>query len=291
MRKGVGTALSVLGGFLVMLALLAQFWAPGQLMKTPLDVDNVTKLEGEAQLGASETFPVRAYSTTRVDSERSDGDVVVFANSTCLVKDEGGVDGCVSADDPSDRLISATIDEFATGRFDALAINDPKYVSASAGSKEGVINKFPFKAEKTTYPYWDGVAGEAVDAVYDRTVNVDGLELYVYKIVVDDAPADLGGGITGTYSSDKEIWVTPLTGSITNQVERQERVTDDGAPFLLLDLAFTDEQFAASVEESKEQVGQLNLLTKTVPLVGLIVGIPLLLIGLFLTSRSGRRAA
>ena len=32
--------LAGLGGFLVMLAILAKFYAPGQLMKTPIDVDS-----------------------------------------------------------------------------------------------------------------------------------------------------------------------------------------------------------------------------------------------------------
>jgi hypothetical protein len=42
--------LGFLGGFLVMVALLAQFYAPGQLMRTPLDVDSTTRLSGEAAL-------------------------------------------------------------------------------------------------------------------------------------------------------------------------------------------------------------------------------------------------
>jgi len=48
MRRGFGIGLSVLGGFLVVLAILAQFWAPGQLQKTPLDIDSTTLVEGTA---------------------------------------------------------------------------------------------------------------------------------------------------------------------------------------------------------------------------------------------------
>lgn len=110
MRKGFGIGLTVLGGFLVTLAVLAQFWAPGRLMKTPLDVDSTTLLDGTAQLsdgtGGTDEFPVKAFSVTRADSERSDSDVVVFQNSSCLVKDEGEIDECVSASDPEERLIS-----------------------------------------------------------------------------------------------------------------------------------------------------------------------------------------
>src|SRR5690242_18682255 len=81
MRKGFGIGLTVLGGFLITLAVLAQFWAPGQLMKTPLDTDSLTLLDGTAELsdgtGGTTTFPIKAFSVTRADSERSDDDVVV----------------------------------------------------------------------------------------------------------------------------------------------------------------------------------------------------------------------
>ena len=182
MRKGFGIGLTVLGGFLVALAVLAQFWAPGQLMKTPLDTDSTTLLDGTAELsdgdGGTNSFPVKAFSVTHADSERSDSEVIVFQNSSCLVKDEGDIDECVSADDPEERLISASTDDFATDRVTAMAVNDPKYLPPSAEAKEGLVNKWPFEAEKKDYLYWDGFAGQAVDAVYDGTEEVDGLEVY-----------------------------------------------------------------------------------------------------------------
>ena len=191
MRKGFGIGLTVLGGFLVALAVLAQFWAPGQLMKTPLDTDSTTLLDGTAELsdgdGGTNSFPVKAFSVTHADSERSDSEVIVFQNSSCLVKDEGDIDECVSADDPDERLISASTDDFATDRRTAMAVDDPKYLPPSAEAKEGLVNKWPFEAEKKDYLYWDGFAGQAVDAVYEGTNEVDGLEVYTYKISVSDA--------------------------------------------------------------------------------------------------------
>lgn len=286
MRKGLGIALSVLGGFLVVLGLLAQFYAPGQLMKTPLDVDSTTRLEGTAQLadgsGGVDTFPVKAFSVNRADSERSDDDVVVFQNSTCLVKDEGDVNGCVSADDPDGRLLTATTDNFATDRVEGTAVNDPKYLPSSAEDKTGLVNKWPFEAEKKTYPYWDGTADEAIDAEFDRTEEIDGVETYVYHIVVDGAPAELTGGAMGTYSSDKYVWIEPTTGQIMKQTDRQERLDADGEPFLIVDLAFTEDQVEGNIEEVKDTVGSLNLVRKTLPIVGLAAGIPALIIGIFL---------
>ena len=293
MRKGVGIGLSVLGGFLVVVAMLAQFWAPGQLMKTPLDTDSTTLVEGTAELsdgtGGTDQFPVRAFSVTRADSERSDDDVVVYQNSSCLVKDEGGIDECVSASDPGERLVTVSTSDFATDRVTAEAVNDPKYLPPSATDREGLINKWPFEAEKKDYIYWDGTAALAVDAVYDRTEELEGVETYVYAIDVADAPIEVSEGVPGTYSNQKEIWIEPTTGSIVNQVESQQRLDAEGNPFILLDLRFTDDQVVSSVEDADASAGSLNLIGNTVPLIGFIVGIPALLIGLALQLMSRRR--
>lgn len=294
MRKGFGIGLTVLGGFLVALAVLAQFWAPGQLMKTPLDVDSTTRLDGTAELsdgaGGTNEFPVKAFSVTHADSERSDGDVVVFQNSSCLVKDEGEIDECVSASDPEERLISASTDDFATDRRTAMAVSDPKYLPPSAEDKEGLINKWPFETEKKDYPYWDGFAGE-VDATYEGTEEVDGVEVYVYRTLVTDIPIEVTDGVRGTYSTDKTLWIEPTTGTIVNQFERQERLDEEGNPFLILDFGFTDEQIADNAEEAGSNASSLNLIKSTVPLVGYLVGIPALLIGIALQLMRRRSAS
>jgi hypothetical protein len=294
MRKGLGIGLTVLGAFLVALAILAQFWAPGQLMKTPLDTDSTTRLDGTAELsngeGGTDEFAVKAFSVTHADSERSDSDVIVFQNSSCLVKDEGEIDECVSADDPQERLISASTDDFATDRRTAEAVDDPKYLPPSAEAKEGLVNKWPFEAEKKDYVYWDGYAGEPVDAVYDGTADVDGLEVYVYKISVSDAPIELSDGVPGTYSTEREIWIDPTTGAIINQTESQQRLDEDGNTFLALDYGFTDEQVTGNADDAKSNSSSLNLVTKTVPLIGWIVGIPALLIGIALQLMRRRSA-
>lgn len=293
MQRIIGSVLALLGAFLITVAILAQFYAAPRLEKTPLDVDSTTLLSGTVQLsdgdGGLEESPVKAFSVTHADSELSDGDVVVFDNSSCLVKDESGVDGCVSADDPQERLVSASTDNFATDRTTAMAVNDPKYLPPSAEEKSGLVNKWPFRAEKKTYPYWDGLAGEAVDAVYDRTEDLDGLEVYVYKVTQSGTPIELSAGVPGTLDAEKELFIDPVTGSIIDQVDHQDRLDSDGNPAIVLDLAFTDEQVASNVEESKSNVSSLNLVTKTVPIVGLAVGIPALLVGLGLLLFSNRR--
>ncbi len=288
MRKKVGTTLSVLGGFLILVALLGMFYAPGPLMKTPLDVDNETALSGTVEL-SGETLPVKVWSVTFTDSEKSDDDVVVWVNSSCLVLDEGDITECVSADDEQERLLSATTDNFASDRNTGIAVNDPKYLPAEAEEHQGLVNKWPFEAEKKTYPYWDSLVGDTVDAEYDRTEELDGLETYVYTVSIDEAPIELTDGVPGTYTDDKEIWVEPVTGAIVDQVDSQVRLDEEGETFLALDISFTDDEVAESVEDAKANALKLNLATKIVPMIGFIAGIPMAIIGIALLVTARRK--
>ena len=91
-------------------------------------------------------------------------------------------------------------------------------------------------------------------------------------------------------STDREIWIDPTTGAIINQTESQQRLDEDGNTFLALDYGFTDEQVAGNAEDAKSNSSSLNLVTKTVPLIGWIVGIPALLIGIALQVMRRRSA-
>ncbi|WP_030528347.1 DUF3068 domain-containing protein [Phycicoccus jejuensis] len=294
--RGIVTKLLVfLGAFLVTTAILSLAYASGQVQKTPLDVDTVTRLSGEAQVAGPdglETTPVKATSITHADSELSTGEVVLFQNSSCLVRDpDGNAPDCVAADDPSKTLLSASTDTFATDRRTALPVNDFANLPADAAPKEGLINKFPFGVEQKTYPFWDGLVGGAVDATYQGEEDVDGLATYKFLVSVKDAPIQIADGVAGTYSTDKTLWIEPTTGSIIDQKEHQVRLLDDGSTFLDLTFGFTPETVRTNVDSGSSNASQLGLLTRTVPLVGGVLGVVALLGGLalWLTGRRGGR--
>ena len=292
MRKNIGIVLIGLSGFLLFAGLLAVTWAPGKSEKTPLDVDSTTVLSGQvAKLDPSTSElvsnPVIATSITKTDSNASDDDVAVWVNSSCVVVDENDPPACVESSDP--RLVTASIDTFATDRVTALTVNDEKYVPTPEVTPEGLRNKWPFSAEKKTYPYWDGVMGAAVDAEFDRTEQVEGLDTYVYKVTIADADIEVAEGVAGTYDAVKEIFVEPKTGSIVNQTDDQQRYLADGSTALDLQLAFTDEQITKSVADTEDSLGSLNLITRTVPLIGFIGGSLALVAGLFLAMGGPRK--
>ena len=68
-----------------------------------------------------------------------------------------------------------------------------------------------------------------------------------------------------------------------------EQTTDAGDNFITLDLAYTEDEVKDSAADAKSSRDRLNLIRNTVPLVGFIVGIPCLLVGLFLTARGNQR--
>ena len=144
MRKVLGVVLLGLGGFLLCTSILAKFYASDAVRVTPLDVDKVSRLSGEAQVGSDAPVLVQVANTTFADSAKSDGDVISFKTSTCLVKVIGETPDCVGTDDPQERLISVSTDNFAADRKTGLAVNDPKYLPADATEHHGLVNKFPF---------------------------------------------------------------------------------------------------------------------------------------------------
>lgn len=295
MRRFVGPVVCFVGAFLVAIGLLAQFYMGKALLKTPLDVDEIIHVDGTAQVpnakGKMKETPVLAWSVYHVDTTLSDSKVVSFQNSQCLVKDVGNPTGCVPSDDPQDRLLSATTDDYATDRLTAESVNDPKYLPAGAIPHSGVINKWPFLAEKKTYTYWDDSLQKGVEATYAGTDELDGHEVYVYDVQVPKTKMDVAEGVKGYYTDDKQLYVDQLTGSVINQVEHQVRTDLDGNPVIDLHIAFTDDQVQTLVDEAKTDGKQLKVIRTWVPIIGYPLGIALFLIGLFLTLSNRKKAA
>ncbi|QDH10840.1 DUF3068 domain-containing protein [Nocardioides dongxiaopingii] len=295
MRTILGRVLIALGGFLLVAGLVALVWAPGVVKKTPVDVDSVTHLSGEGgrvdtATGQITVGPVVASSITKVDTDASDDDVAVFVSTSCLMKDEGDVPDCLDGDD--DRLLSASTSLFATDRDTALSVDNGSYLPEGSPQPRGLQNKWPFDAEKKDYEYWDGTAGVSVTAAYDREQDILGLKTYVYRVVVEDAPIEVAEGVEGTYSSTKEIYVDPVTGAIIHQTDDQERYIGSGAEAtqaLELQLAFTEDQQQTNVDDAESNATSLALVTKWIPIIGLVGGLLALVAGILLVLREGRR--
>ena len=291
-RKVFGLVLLGLGAFLLVMGILGAVWAPGVVKKTPLDVDQHTKLDGVVKklnpaTGELEENPVKVQSISRVDSNASTDDVAVWVSTACVVIDIDNAPDCVDGDDP--RLVSATTDVFATDRVTAEAVGgDFKGLPADATPHEGLVNKWPFDSEKKDYTYWDGTIGRALPAVYERAETFHGVDTYIYKITATDEPIDIGEGISGTYDQVVEIWVEPKTGAILQQTQDQQRYLDDGTQVLDLKIGFTDKQVDTFVDDAKTNIRLLNILLVWMPIVGIVGGVLGLIAGALLLLSARR---
>ncbi len=245
MRKWAGLVLVFLGAFLLVAGIVAKVWGPGLAERTPLNVNTYTYLTGTADklnpaTGEVETgLPVAYQSVTRADPKISDGDYVAFVNTKCVNIDQDDPPPCLTEDD--DRLITNSIDTFATDRHTAMATDKAKYLAPDAVPHEGLVNKWPFNTEKKTYPYWNGTLGTTVDAVYVGTKDYDGLETYEFHSDVPETSAEVLAGTQGLYSTNETVWVDPRTGSIIDQEGGQTLKLENGDLILDINVAYTDD--------------------------------------------------
>lgn len=284
MPKIVSWVLIGLGGFLLAAAVVANVWAPDVVKRAPLDTNTTTRLTGTAAVVPSgdTDVPVRAVSITKADADQSDDDGVVYVNFTCLVKDVPDTPDCGeqgTGENADENVISVgepTV--FATDRRTGVAVNDDRYLPDGTPATEGLVNKFPFDTEKKNYPFWDGVLGRAVNAEYQGTKTIKGLETYEFGYQVSGEPAEIATGVDGTYSMDKTMWIDPRTGSIIDQEQHDVRAAGE-TTLLDVQLSFTDEQVQTNVDDARDNIDSLDLLTKTVPIIGYVAGPVLLLVG------------
>lgn len=293
-RKWLGVVLLGLGAFLLMTGVLTTVWAPGVVEKTPLDVNQLTHLDGTVNklnpaTGELEENPVKVQSITKTDSKASNDSTVVWVQTTCVVIDINDAPDCVDGQDP--RLVDASTDVYATDRHTGESVANFSGLPADAIPHQGLVNKWPFSAQKKDYTYWDSTTGKAVPAVYTKTGKLLGIECYIYDIDVSDAPIQIAEGIDGTYDAHVEIWVEPKTGAIQQQIQSVQQYLDDGTQVVDLNVAFTDQQQKDFADDAKANIMLLDVVTVWMPIVGFVGGALCVLAGALLLLQVRRRRA
>ncbi len=283
MRIWIGRLFLLLGAFFLIAAALGTFWAPHAAERTPLNIDQWTHLTGSGQKLDPDTGQVLqvplAYNVlTQADPKKSDGSTVAFLTTSCLNIDQNDPPDCVNDKDP--RLVNNTLTAFAADRHTALPVaNQEKYVGDKAEPVTGLVNKWPFNAKKKTYPYWDETLQKSVDAVYKGERKIQGLTTYEYDAVVPTTDAEILPDTQGTYAALTQTWVEPKTGAFIDQRGTQDLKLPDGSTVLSLDVRYTPATVSASVHDAKANLRQLTLVTRVVPIAGLVLGVVLLFFG------------
>ena len=230
---------------------------------------------------------VKITNITQVDHDKSTSDAVVFVTSTCVNVDTGDPADCLPKSDP--RMISVTQLNFVADRTTALAFDDPK-TPRDPGARLGPGQQVAVpRREEELRRLGRRHARPSPPADYVGETTMDGLKVYQYHQVITGAPIDLGNDIQGIYNLDETYSIDPVTGKIIDQQVHDVRTLKDGGDTALdLTAEYTPETIKSNVDDAKAGAKQLTLITKVLPIVGLVVGLICVALGVFLLRRSRR---
>lgn len=310
MRK-LGLVLMGLGVFLLVAGPMVRFYMYPKLAVAPDDQDSITTLVGPdatifdiATLSEITTdLTTKVATVGDVEAAEKQGDNVVVWLSTTSSRSSDGV------------IRSRDIELSAFDATTAEAVNCcGEYVSTEQGEEvpvehEGLLVKFPFDAQKTSYDWWDGTLERTVPIEYVATEEVAGITTYKYeqtipatKVGETEAPASVlgepdDGNLTADnmYSNVRTLWAEPNTGVIIKRVEQQNSTLDyDGTTRVTtteVTTGYDDATIQANADEYGPKGSLLHLLRAVLPWLLPVVGLLLVVLGLLLTFRGRTRAS
>lgn len=312
----LGIILIGVATFLLVLAASLRFFAVPALAKAPLspgeDSGGVTKTE---QAGIAYKFFDAGTLTERRDvpvvaTRYTRGDVAGSQEPAALAADVAIYDTFVRIEDNAGTLLSASTARYAFNRVTSELVN---CCGANDNDEEANFSglvplKFPMFTQPKDYPYYDGSIGAPVTAKYSGVETVEGLEVYLYKIVegptqtgVREVPGTLVGSTDPTYPApqfyqvDLSLWVEPTTGAIVKGLQIQKQTLrgpagTDALTIVEAEIGSTPDEVKRGVEFASSSANLIKLLGGTAPLIALILGLVLLVVGIALVVMVSRRA-
>ncbi|WP_305092797.1 DUF3068 domain-containing protein [Prescottella sp. R16] len=313
-----------LGTFLLAIAIMVPAYTVDKLKKTPLDLevttvatgngdvlDSKALLAGKAEVNTNVPIVAQRYVITQ---EPSDSQVVsVQAGQTLIRTDKQGDTG----------LLTATVDTVTLDRVSSMPVEPPVGTiqtsptgQAQEVSHTGLQYKWPFDAEKKSYPYFDLNSRTSQDIDFVEETEINGMKVYHYNQTIE--PTDLSKvvpeptnkltlpastwGVPGDdqpitmtrwYTNERDVWVDPVTGVVVKGQEKlyQYYARDKAKPevtVLQVTLPFDENTIEYQLGQAKDGQDKLSLFGRTLPIVAAILGVIALIAGLFLGLRGGR---
>lgn len=323
MSKKLGTVALFLGAFLLALAGLSKFYMYDELAVVPLNHE-ATSVATTAPGDDAEYLDVAAglkpttgpLKNTKVvvgnveaakkASKELDRDVAVWDIYDCTdTPDFNCGSGKIA--------LSATDDRVAFDRNTGEAVDwegarsDVDGEVIQPGDFKGLYFKFPFDAQKKTYPFWDGTLRKATPAKFVGEGTVKGMKVYKYEQTIEpvktgtiDVPGSLVGSTEATvtadriYSSVSKYSVDPVTGVVlVGQTAQDSYLELDGERALTTTdatLTYTDANVTDTVNEFKSKALLLTAVKTYVPIGGAVLGLVLIGIGLLTRRDNGAGA-
>lgn len=317
MRRGFGYVLVGLGAFLLVLAPLVKWYVTprAQVANVRSGCDTKALCDDGVSISpstgtAAVLFDPGALATPGADPFRRNVELTNVQRVKPDVQASSGANNRTVYEsfsqvlDPAGTVVDAGTERIAFNRVTSQMIDccDANENGTPIEDFSGLNPfKFPFGAEKKTYKYFDGTLAQATPMEYKGTDTVQGLSVYKYEQVIEPtkyAELDVPGALVGQpevstvtagryYANTRTVWVEPTTGIVVKGTEDQKQTlrTDDVSDKVTLleaKLGFTEENTTNAVQKAKDGASQLNLISTTIPLVGLIGGLVALGLGLWM---------
>jgi MFS family permease len=308
MRRVSGFVLTLLGTFFLLTALLLRFWIAPSAVKFPLNEYQVVTLTGTGSyFSAAQAKELTGVSVQTTYTTR--GDVSAGSGSTAVW------DQFVSVRDVTNRepISYVSIRQAFNRSNGSLVQCCGVYVSNPVSGKpdhavhmSGIGPVFPPGTQKTTYMLFDNGAARTEPVRYAGTSTVDGIG--VYRFVETASPTMIGttqvpGSLIGEpsqaevtlseyFSGTQVFYVDPVTGGPLSTTQHSEVTLRDatGATRLVgsdISVAATPASVQAVVNKDVSGRNTIRLANDTLPLIGLIAGLVLLLAGILLVQFGG----
>ncbi|HET6966841.1 MAG TPA: DUF3068 domain-containing protein [Ornithinibacter sp.] len=327
MRRAIGGILVLLGALFIGIGLLAKPYLYEGLAIAPLDQQSTSVSQGtdmdvlyphvvdgapviDKLSGVTVTSTRQVVGIPGVVAELGVEDTDAFWQTT--VKSQATVDGQLVDLSYSDTGVSL---DRRTGEAtnccgDYTSIGDLTDPEAQKPiTHEGLVFKFPFGVQQTTYQWWDADIERAEPIEFQGEEEIGGTKVYVFKQVIEpeplvaiDAPASLFEvGATGTvtatevYSNTRTLYVEPVTGVVIEGREEINSVYEaDGYEPIAKTvgtIGFDDETVAKNAKDWGAKASLLSFIDNWLMLVGLALGVVLIGLGGFLLLSPGRDAS
>lgn len=315
MKRGVGIVLVGLGVFLLVLGGLLRFAVVPAVAKAPLSpgesTDGVTQTN---QAGVAAKLFDPATLTERTDvplvaTRFTRGDVPASQQPDALAQDLAIYDSFVRVEDNAGVVVTASTIRVAFNRVTSELSNccGANYDGAEIAFSGINPLKFPMFTEARDYDYFDATLQETVPISYIGTEQVEGVSTYRFEQQIEarqigtlEVPGELVGSPLPNfvapryYANSRTLWVEPTTGSIVKGEERQLqtlRGPDGTDRITIIDavIGTTPEQVADATSSAASQSRLIGLLGSTLPLIALIAGVLLVIVGIVLVASGGGR--
>lgn len=308
MRRVLGAIFTGLAAFLLVLAVLARFYLPGQVVKFPLNEYAVTSLTGtnvsyfSQQTGSPVTGAnVQATSTTQGDVKAGSGSTAVWNNIVGLFD--------VTTTRPPTTPIQYSTERLAFDRRTGVLVN---CCGAEIGTRKvnfsGQCFVWPIGVQKKNYQIYNTTLLKPVPAIYTGTSAVNGFSVYVFRVNVDSqkfGTISLPGSLVGMpdqpsvtlpeyLTAHNTYYVDPGTGSPVKLIQTQDISLVNpatGTTALTVfhgTLTSAPKSIAAAINTAKPHDNTIRWLQVLAPLIFLILGVLLLVAGSLMIVSSAR---